>query len=96
MEKETMTIVYLDYHERCECMADAQASFERTKMAEYVPACVLGDPPPELACSVREYFARAPGSDVWVAFDDLPEATVKAPIEEWLAIRKKAARRINP
>ena len=23
----------------------------------------------------REYFARAPGSDIWVLFDDLPEAT---------------------
>src|SRR5262249_46706892 len=23
----------------------------------------------------REYFARSPGSDVWVSFDDLPDAT---------------------
>lgn len=23
----------------------------------------------------REYFARCPGSDVWVCFDDLPDAT---------------------
>jgi len=26
----------------------------------------------------REYFARPAGSDVWVSFDDLPEATVAA------------------
>jgi hypothetical protein len=26
----------------------------------------------------REYFARAPGRDVWVLFDDLPAKTVKA------------------
>lgn len=23
----------------------------------------------------REYFARSPGSDIWVPFDDLPDAT---------------------
>src|SRR5262249_43664858 len=26
----------------------------------------------------RTYFARSPGSDIWVAFDDLPEETVQA------------------
>ena len=26
----------------------------------------------------KEYFARSPGSDVWVSFDDLPDATVAA------------------
>src|SRR6266702_4755325 len=26
----------------------------------------------------REYFARAPGSDIWVCFDDLPQETRKA------------------
>jgi hypothetical protein len=26
----------------------------------------------------REYFARAPGSKIWVLFDDLPEATMRA------------------
>jgi hypothetical protein len=26
----------------------------------------------------REYFARSPGSDLWVSFDDLPDATRKA------------------
>jgi hypothetical protein len=37
---------------------------------------------PELAkeydCVGREYFARSPGSDIWVQFGDLPEATRKA------------------
>jgi hypothetical protein len=31
--------------------------------------------PPEEGSSNREYFARAPGSDIWVFFGDLPEAT---------------------
>jgi hypothetical protein len=26
----------------------------------------------------REYFARAPGSDIWVCFDDLPDETREA------------------
>jgi hypothetical protein len=26
----------------------------------------------------REYFARAPGSDIWVCFDDLPQETREA------------------
>jgi hypothetical protein len=29
-------------------------------------------------CIGRVYFARPSGSDVWVCFDDLPDATVKA------------------
>jgi hypothetical protein len=29
-------------------------------------------------CTGRVYFARPSGSDVWVCFDDLPDATVKA------------------
>jgi hypothetical protein len=37
---------------------------------------------PEVAkehdCIGRLYFARSPGSDIWVCFYDLPEATVKA------------------
>jgi hypothetical protein len=27
---------------------------------------------PEEECIGRNYFARAPGSDIWVSFDDLP------------------------
>jgi hypothetical protein len=29
-------------------------------------------------CVGRGYFARAPGSDVWIEFEDLPDATVEA------------------
>jgi hypothetical protein len=34
-------------------------------------------PPEECRCIGREYFARSPGSDIWVWFGDLPEATEK-------------------
>jgi len=33
------------------------------------------DLPEEYRCIGREYFARSPGSDVWINFRDLPEAT---------------------
>jgi hypothetical protein len=33
---------------------------------------------PEEMCIVRSYFARAPGSDIWVSFLDLPKETVEA------------------
>jgi hypothetical protein len=42
------------------------------------PYGVDPDLPPELCQVGREYFARAPGSDVWVLFDDLPSATRQA------------------
>jgi hypothetical protein len=29
--------------------------------------------PEDAQCIGRSYFARAPGSDIWVSFDDLPE-----------------------
>jgi excisionase family DNA binding protein len=36
-------------------------------------------PPPGVLQQVgREYFARAPGNNVWVSFDDLPDETVDA------------------
>jgi hypothetical protein len=37
------------------------------------PYDVKPDPPPEFHCVGRRYFARAPGSDVWVWFHDLPK-----------------------
>jgi hypothetical protein len=40
------------------------------------PYGVYPDCPAE--CIGRVYFARPSGSDVWVCFDDLPHATVKA------------------
>ena len=39
------------------------------------PYGVLPDLPEEYQQTGREYFARSPGSDVWVHFHDLPEAT---------------------
>jgi hypothetical protein len=39
------------------------------------PYGVCPDFPDEYKQVGREYFARSPGSDVWVHFDDLPDAT---------------------
>jgi hypothetical protein len=36
------------------------------------------DPPEEWHCVGRVYFARSPGSDIWVWFGDLPEKTCRA------------------
>jgi hypothetical protein len=35
------------------------------------------DLPQEYDCVGRNYFARSAGNDVWVSFDDLPEAVVR-------------------
>jgi hypothetical protein len=48
----------------------------------------IGDPHgidtnPPVGCFVREYFARSPGSGVWVWFGDLPEETEKALWEKY-------------
>ena len=53
---------------------------------------------PEEARQVqRNYFARSPGSDLWVLFDDLPEATYKILSEksaqEILSLGKRASTR---
>jgi hypothetical protein len=45
--------------------------------------CTIGDPygirpPLEGRDSARHYFARAPDSDVWVSFDDLPDEVCQA------------------
>jgi hypothetical protein len=48
------------------------------------------DLPEECQCVGREYFARSPGSDVWVHFGDLPEATRDA---LWKKHRSKPFRR---
>ena len=39
------------------------------------PYGVDPDLPEECQCIGREYFARSPGSDIWVHFHDLPEET---------------------
>ncbi|MET4449379.1 hypothetical protein ABIB75_007693 [Bradyrhizobium sp. GM2.2] len=42
------------------------------------PYGVRSDLPEELRQIGRVYFARAPGSDIWVSFGDLPDVTCKA------------------
>ena len=42
------------------------------------PYGVRPDLPEECDCFGRGFFARSPGSDVWVSFYDLPENVVKA------------------
>jgi hypothetical protein len=42
------------------------------------PYGVHPDLPPEAQQVGREHFARNPGSDIWVSFDDLPEVTRNA------------------
>jgi len=41
------------------------------------PYDICPDLPEECRQVGREYFARSPGSDVWVSFRDLPEETAK-------------------
>ena len=40
------------------------------------PYCVVGDLTEEEYCVGRVYFARSPGSDIWVSFYDLPRETL--------------------
>ena len=42
------------------------------------PYGVIPDMPEEWEQIGRGYFARSPGSDVWVSFLDLPQATAEA------------------
>jgi hypothetical protein len=39
------------------------------------PYGIYGELPEEYWQVGREYFARSPGSDIWVSFGDLPDAT---------------------
>lgn len=52
------------------------------------PYGVYPELPEECQQVGREYFARSPGSDVWVDFGDLPEATRDA---LWKKHRRKLA-----
>jgi hypothetical protein len=69
------------------------------------------DLPEQYRQAGKEFFARSPGSDVWVCFGDLPDATREAlrkkhksaiaeiekqTVEDWLAIRKDAGLKIDP
>lgn len=42
------------------------------------PYGIGADIPEDCQCVGRVYFARAPGSDIWVWFGDLPDATTEA------------------
>jgi hypothetical protein len=42
------------------------------------PYGVCPDLPEECQCIGREYFARSPGSDIWVHFGDLPDEVREA------------------
>jgi len=53
------------------------------------PYGVRSDLPKETYCVGRVYFARSPGSDVWVCFYDLPAAVSKA---LWEKIESGSAR----
>jgi hypothetical protein len=52
------------------------------------PYGVLGKIPDEHDCIGRAYFARNPGSEIWVSFDDLPDKTRD---ELWEALREGRA-----
>jgi hypothetical protein len=45
---------------------------------EIDPYGILDPFPEEYDCVGRAYFARNPGSDIWVCFCDLPDATAEA------------------
>src|SRR3954447_7456002 len=47
----------------------------------------------EYDCVGRNYFARAPGSDVWVAFDDLPKSVVD---EFWERMDRNEVKFVRP
>jgi hypothetical protein len=42
------------------------------------PYGIYPEPPKDYDCVGRAYFARSPGSDIWVWFGDLPAATCAA------------------
>jgi hypothetical protein len=48
--------------------------------AIFDPYGIDPDLPEELRVAGRVYFARSPGSDVWVSFDDLSDATKRGPV----------------
>jgi hypothetical protein len=58
------------------------------------PYGIVPDFPEEYDQVGREYFARSPGTDIWVLFRDLPDATREALWEKrkyklgfWIAVR---------
>ena len=64
----------------------AKVIFEYVSVGD--PYGILPPLPEEYECIGRAYFARSPDSDIWVAFEDLPEKTVQ---ELWRIIDSKLA-----
>ncbi|MBV8737636.1 MAG: hypothetical protein JO007_10330 [Alphaproteobacteria bacterium] len=64
--------------------AEVDWSYEQT----LDPYGIYPDLPEECRQTGREYFARAPGTDIWVWFGDLPDATLDA---LWERGREKAS-----
>jgi len=56
--------------------ATAEVTWEYAQTLD--PYGIIVDLPREAQQVGREYFARSPGSDLWVSFDDLPDATREA------------------
>jgi hypothetical protein len=52
---------------------------------DFDPYGISPELPEELQQIGRQYFARSPGSDIWVCFNDLPIATAKALYEKYEA-----------
>jgi hypothetical protein len=61
------------------CQIDPENAEVHWRFGQVVdPYGVYPDLPPECDCVGRLYFARSPGSRIWVEYGDLPEATRKA------------------
>jgi hypothetical protein len=54
----------------------AEVTWNYTQVLD--PYGIHDDLPPEADCVGRSYFARAPGSKIWVEFGDLPSETYDA------------------
>ena len=74
----------------------------REYVHEIDPYGILPEVPAGYGAVGEHYFARNPGSNIWVWFGDIPhqiwDALMEKQIEreEWLAIREEAARKIDP
>jgi hypothetical protein len=67
---------WLEIRKEAGLQIDPETAKVRWEYAQTMdPYGVDPDLPEELQQAGREYFARAPGSGIWVWFGDLPEAT---------------------
>jgi hypothetical protein len=92
LENEVMTVEqYLAIRKEAALQIDAETAEFSWGWGQIMdPYGIYPDPPEEYDCIVgRVYFARSSGSNVWVSFYDLPEATVE---RLWERIRKEELR----